>query len=357
MTHIIQSLGRGILDMPQRPSEWVRGGRSPDHPIESPDTWRAVCGSALTPTSQMGNSRSRTVCFSYVRLPHTAAAGFKADLTMSMDLACRALQQPESYCRTVKPRAVGYSGNGSQVIGKTPRHVAAARTSVGERSAAWRLPVTRAHSQGVAGLTHSGEPRFSMLNSKGDMNTKVTPDRTAFVFLALLFFAVATSLPVTRANAAGLPLNFQPDINGWTTQDTGSCGYGACSSQNGNGDPTPFAEGVPRGPLVRIQSAKGHHSSTCQPPVSGSTQGWRVCVASPSTPIFHFASCTVCTSYSLERLSVAEFNADFKLSMRSLDHPRLIPVQRCPAARRIAGNEHAYPRRFFPSGLSGRALN
>lgn len=61
--------------------------------------------------------------------------------------------------------------------------------------------------------------------------------------LALLLSFIAFSpLTATGLHAAGFPLNFQPEINGWTTQDTGSCGYGQCASQRGNSDPTPFAE-------------------------------------------------------------------------------------------------------------------
>ncbi len=60
--------------------------------------------------------------------------------------------------------------------------------------------------------------------------------------LLLLSFIVFNPLAATGVLAAGLPLNFQPDISGWTTQDTGSCGYGQCASEKGNSDPTPFAE-------------------------------------------------------------------------------------------------------------------
>lgn len=72
----------------------------------------------------------------------------------------------------------------------------------------------------------------------------MAPLRRAIVLLQAVFFATISFLAVPGAHAAGFPLNFHPEISGWATQDTGSCGFGQCVSENGNQDPTPFAETV-----------------------------------------------------------------------------------------------------------------
>ena len=44
----------------------------------------------------------------------------------------------------------------------------------------------------------------------------------------------------SSALAAGFTTNFQPDATVWTTQNTGYCTYGTCTSHIGNTDPTPM---------------------------------------------------------------------------------------------------------------------
>jgi hypothetical protein len=60
-------------------------------------------------------------------------------------------------------------------------------------------------------------------------------------------------LGTTVAAAAGFSTNFQKP-NGWTTQDTGGCGFGQCVSEGGNLDPSPFAE-----TLVTISGVTYYH--------------------------------------------------------------------------------------------------
>ncbi len=84
-----------------------------------------------------------------------------------------------------------------------------------------------------------------MLNRKGKSNASSTPARIGICLQAFLF--VMFSLLMTAgATAADLPINFKPNVGSsiWDLDNMGTCGYGQCSTQSGNGDPTPFTENI-----------------------------------------------------------------------------------------------------------------
>ena len=80
-----------------------------------------------------------------------------------------------------------------------------------------------------------------MSNTKGEGDNHPTPIRRGGL-IWVVCFAMFGSVPVSGAIAAGLPLNFQPEISGWNGSNVGSCGYGQCIGEKGNGDPTPMSE-------------------------------------------------------------------------------------------------------------------
>lgn len=80
-----------------------------------------------------------------------------------------------------------------------------------------------------------------MVNRKASNSKIVAPSRGGALRRALLFVLLGP-LAVVSADGGGLPLNFQPEVSGWSGGNVGSCTYGNCASQNGNHDPTPFSE-------------------------------------------------------------------------------------------------------------------
>jgi hypothetical protein len=80
--------------------------------------------------------------------------------------------------------------------------------------------------------------RIRTKNNKSEM-----PIRPLVLSILLSSSGMLALLGTTVAAAAGFSTNFQKP-NGWTTQDTGGCGFAQCTSEGGNLDPSPFAETI-----------------------------------------------------------------------------------------------------------------
>ena len=100
-----------------------------------------------------------------------------------------------------------------------------------------------------------------MFKRKGEDSENTVRLSRVDAFLGVLFFAIFSLSGLTVADAAGFPLNFQPGIaNTWDTDNMGACGYGQCAANNGNADPTPFAENI-----VTIDNVLYFHTITGDP--------------------------------------------------------------------------------------------